>query len=102
MHSVDEDWPEDQLLPVLKGQDAVVLTLNPLDVQKVKNLIDYSIKAGVKRFLPSEFGSDLAVDKIVELVPLFQPKREIKEYLVSKESTGLTWTGIITGGFFDW
>lgn len=101
VQEVDESWPEDQLVTALKGQDAVVHIVYA-DVPKSKTLIDAAIKAGVKRFIPSEFGIDHSAPSIVKKVPFVAAKEEILEYLKSKEDTGLTWTGIITGGFFDW
>lgn len=89
-------------MTAFRGQDAVVLTIPVSDTQKNKALVDASIKAGVKRFIPSEFGSDTSSDEAVEKVPFMYPKREISKYLQSKEDSGLTWTAIITGAFFDW
>lgn len=70
---------------------------------KSKALIDAAIKAGVKRFVPSEFGIEKdANDEIIKKAPFMAFKLEVSDYLISKEETGLTWSGIITGGFFDW
>lgn len=83
----------------LKGQDALISTL-PIVSQKL--LVDAAIKAGVKRFLPSEFGSDTLNDELSTL-PVFKPKLETAQYLqqVAKTS-GLTYTRVITGPFLDW
>jgi hypothetical protein len=67
-----------------------------------KKFIDASIRAGVKRFIPSEFSSNTLSDTIIQLVPLFEQKRVVLDYLKSKESEGLTWTGIATSLLFDW
>jgi hypothetical protein len=67
-----------------------------------KNLIDASIAAGVSRFIPSEFSSDALNDVVLRLLPLFAQKKEVIEYLRSKESDSFTWTGIATSGLFDW
>lgn len=64
-------------------------------------MIDAAVAAGVKRFIPSEFGSDTNNKSAQELVPVFQKKVEVKEYLESKTGSGLTWTGIVTGPVFD-
>lgn len=99
---MEDSYPEDQLLAAFSGQDAVVLTISPNDIGQIKLLIDGAIKAGVKRFIPSEFGSDTSDHKVVERVPLFAGKEEIVKYLQSKEPSGLSWTAIINGAFFDW
>jgi uncharacterized protein YbjT (DUF2867 family) len=93
---VNESWPEDELVNALKGQDAVVQIVLPPDIQKHKTLIDAAAKAGVKRFIPSEFGT------VVKKVPRFGLKREVADYLRSKEKNGLSWTALVTGIFFDW
>lgn len=98
---IDESWPEDQLVAALKGQDAVVQVAF-VDPSKSKTLIDAAIKAGVKTFIPSEFGIDNSHPSVVQKLFVFGQKQEVVEYLKSKESSGLTWTGIVTGGFFDW
>lgn len=103
VHRIDDSYPEDQLLTALKGQDAVVLLLPTTEVNNHKSIIDASIKAGVKRIIPSEFGSDTSNPAIIDEVPLiFKGKQEVQRYLQSKEETGLSWTAIVTGGFFDW
>ena len=72
------------------------------DCYSQKKYIDAAIAAGVKRFIPSEFGSDISDPEIVKLVPIFQPKVEATEYLKSKESETFSWTSVTTGPFFDW
>lgn len=99
---MDKSYPEDELLAAFSGQDAVVLTISPEDIGQIKSLIDAAIKAGVKRFIPSEFGSDTSDSAVVDKVPIFGGKQEIAKYLQSKEPSGLTWTAIINGAFFDW
>lgn len=56
----------------------------------------------VKRFLPSEFSSNTLSDTVQELVPVFQSKKEVLDYLKSKEIEGMSWTGIASGLLFDW
>lgn len=64
-------------------------------------LIDAAIAAGVKRFIPSEYGSDSTNDKLNALIPIFASKIAVVDYLKSKESE-ISWSSIITGAFFDW
>lgn len=102
VHRIDSSYPEDELLPTLKGQDAVVLLLPPKDVHNHKSIIDASIKAGVKRIIPAEFGMDIKNQKVIDQVPGFKAKQEVTKYLQSKEGTGLSWTAVVNGAFFDW
>jgi len=94
------DYSESSLEEAFKGQDAIVSAIAGSALGDQKKLIDAAVKAGVKRFIPSEFGGNTANKTAVELVPVFSRKVEIVEYLKSQESK-LTWTGIVTGPFFD-
>lgn len=102
VQSVDDSYPSDQLVAVLKGQDAVINLLPPMSVEQHNSIADAAAEAGVKRFIPSEFGSDTTSPKIVELVPIFGNKTAITNYLKTKESSGLSWTAVVNGAFFDW
>ncbi|KAJ5153254.1 uncharacterized protein N7482_009732 [Penicillium canariense] len=42
------------------------------------------------------------IEAVIQLLPLFGQKKELIGYLKSKETEGLTWTGIATSGLFDW
>ncbi|MCJ1284878.1 hypothetical protein MMC26_004215 [Xylographa opegraphella] len=101
VHRIGDDYPEADLLAAFKGQDAVVSTLSHAVGHKA--IIDAAIKAGVKRFVPSEFGSNTRNANVLALMPkLFGPKVEVVDYLKEKEATGLTWSAVVTGAFFDW
>ncbi|KAL8777090.1 MAG: hypothetical protein Q9203_002899 [Teloschistes exilis] len=101
-HQIDDGYPSDQLLAAFKGQDVVINLLPPVDVNQHNTIADKAAEAGVKRFIPTEFGSDTAHPKVVELVPMFGGKAAITNYLKKKESSGMTWTAIVNGAFFDW
>ncbi|KAL8860070.1 MAG: hypothetical protein Q9178_003620 [Gyalolechia marmorata] len=102
VQTIDDDYPSDQLVAVFKGQDAVLNLLPPVSVEQHNSIADAAADAGVKRFIPSEFGSDTSNPKIVELIPMFGTKTAITNYLKTKESSGLSWTAVINGAFFDW
>ncbi|KAI4214279.1 MAG: hypothetical protein L6R36_009431 [Xanthoria steineri] len=102
VQSVDDGYPSDQLVAVFKGQDAVINLLPPISVEQHNSIADAAAEAGVKRFIPSEFGSDTTNPRILELVPMFGHKSAITKYLKTKESSGLTWTAVVNGAFFDW
>jgi hypothetical protein len=67
-----------------------------------KKLVDAAVRAGVQRFLPSEFSASSQDDAVLQLLPLFRQKTELIEYLKGKEAEGLSWTGLATSGLFDW
>lgn len=99
---VDDDYPEAELLEAFKGQDAVISTMATASLKLQNDIIDAAVKAGVKRFVPSEFGSDTLNEKALEILPqYFAGKIAAVEYLKGKEKDGLTWTAVVTGSFFE-
>ena len=65
-------------------------------------LIDAAIKAGVTRFIPSEFGSDTTNEKSSHL-PVFAAKVSTQKHLAEQARDGkISYTLIITGAFLDW
>lgn len=101
IHRVDNDYPIDQLLEAFKGQDALVSTLPGRPYTVHLRMIDAAIQTGVKRFIPTEYGNNTCT-AAADLVSLYEDKSRVISYLKSKETSGLTWTAIHTGQFFDW
>lgn len=86
----------------MKGQDAVISILGGMGFADQKGMIDAAVKAGVKRFFPSEFGINGRSEAVRQLTPFFAVKQEVLDYLVEKEKDGLTWTSFIVGPVLDW
>ncbi|CAI6339383.1 unnamed protein product [Periconia digitata] len=91
----------DSLVAAFKGQDVVIAAVASHALDQQPKIVDAAIAAGVKRFVPSEFGSNTIDPKLNELVPIFGPKLAAVDYLKSKEDA-ISWTAFITGPFFDW
>ncbi|KAL6922655.1 hypothetical protein FSST1_006681 [Fusarium sambucinum] len=86
----------------MKGQDVVICMTGGIAAGDQNVFIDAAVSAGVKRFFPSEFGPYSLEPGLAELNPwLFPHKIATAKYLQSKESQ-MSWTGLITGAFFDW
>ncbi|KAL4938647.1 hypothetical protein BDV06DRAFT_200482 [Aspergillus oleicola] len=86
----------------LKGQDAVVSTISHTAGSAQTNLIRASAAAGVSRFLPSEFGSDLD-NAINRPAPAYAPKIAAQELLKELAGEGkITYTIVYNGAFLDW
>lgn len=97
---VDYDSRE-SLTSALQGQDAVVSALAGAAITKQHKIVDAAIATGVKRFLPSEFGCDLADEKVAAL-PVFHGKVELVKYLEEKVKTApLTYTLVRSNLFLD-
>jgi uncharacterized protein YbjT (DUF2867 family) len=92
----------ESLTNALRGQDAVVSTIASAALAMQLLLVEAAAKAGVKRFLPSEFGSDTVHPKTSQL-PSFGHKVAVQKALEKEAQTsGMTYTLVINGPFFDW
>jgi len=99
---VESDYSFDSLVSAFTGQDAVISIIGGMGFGEQKGFVDAAVKAGVKRFFPSEFGINGQSEASKELTPFFAVKQDLLDYLVEKEKDGLTWTGVICGLLFDW
>ncbi|KAI0428123.1 hypothetical protein F5Y09DRAFT_349827 [Xylaria sp. FL1042] len=98
---VDYDSIE-SLTAALQGQDAIISTLGFGGLTKQFNLIEAAKKAHVKRFIPSEFGSDTTNPKTASLA-VFADKLATQRKLVEEAAKGtISYTNIYNGPFFDW
>ncbi|KAF4816649.1 Bifunctional pinoresinol-lariciresinol reductase 2 [Colletotrichum siamense] len=92
---------EESLVKALAGQDAVVSALSREAIPLQIPLIDAAATAGVKRFIPSEFGSNLQ-DPQIRTFPNYKHKVQVEEYLEQKaRSHGITYTYIYNNVFID-
>ncbi|CZT53104.1 related to 2`-hydroxyisoflavone reductase [Rhynchosporium secalis] len=93
----------DSLASAFQNQDAVVSTVGTEGLLGQSIIIDAAIAAGVKRILPSEFGSDLSNPKAAAL-PVFGYKVATRKHLEDKIAAGadITYTYVINSGFLDW
>lgn len=91
----------DSLKTALRGQDVVVSLVAGSALGDQKTFIHAAIAAGVKRFLPLEFGSNITDAHTRAIVPMYESKVETVNYLKSKESE-ISWASIVTGPSFDW
>lgn len=63
--------------------------------------IEAAIKAGVKRYIPSEYGCDTLHEKTAKF-PVFKGKVETSAFLKEKAEKGeIEYTILATGPFFD-
>ena len=102
IYHISDDYPEDELIGAFTSQDAIVNMAPITAVATHKAIIDAAIKAKVSRIVLSEFGTNVPELQTTEPVPIYQGKIEIREYMKSRESSELTWTGLVVGAFLDW
>jgi hypothetical protein len=91
----------ESLKSAFNGQDAVVSLVGNMGFKAQQQLIDAAIAAGVKRFIPSDFGSNTQDARVLAQVPIFQDKVDTVKYLKTKEDA-ISWSSVITSPFFDW
>lgn len=92
----------DSLTQAIQGQDAVVSTLGSAALALQLRLVEAAVKARVKRFIPSEFGSNTLNEKAAAL-PVFADKVKVQAALKEQASSSdLTYTLICNGPFLDW
>lgn len=91
------------LTNALKGQDALVSTVGTSGLQGQTLLIDACVAAGVSRFLPSEFGSDLGNEKVAAL-PSFTYKVATEKHTeeAARQHPSFSYTYVRNGVFLDW
>jgi hypothetical protein len=105
---VSDAFTTSELTSAFTGQDAVVVALSTTPVTKddlAFRLIDTAPAAEVQRFIPSEYGADNLDPRARRLVPVYDKKGEMLEYLIKTcaESNGrMTWSSISCGSWLDW
>ncbi|OAA36000.1 nmrA-like family protein [Beauveria brongniartii RCEF 3172] len=99
---VKTKYTEDKLAKALHGQDAVLCLIDAGALQAENLIINAAASAGVKWFIPSEFGHNTTDTRVSKVLPLLEGKIKVVSQLRDKEHQGMQWTGLITGLFFDW
>lgn len=93
----------DRIASGLKGIDGVVSNVASHALLSQKKLIDAAIVAGFRRFLPSDFGTDLS-NEANTAARFNEPKVEIQEYVKNKSKAypNFSYTSVVTGPLFHW
>jgi nucleoside-diphosphate-sugar epimerase len=106
LKKVSDAFTVAELTTAFKDQDAVVVALTTSSVTQddlAVRIIDAAVAAGVKRLIPSEFGTDNLDPRARRLVPIYDAKGRTLEYLIKRaeESDGaLTWTSVACGSWY--
>jgi hypothetical protein len=91
----------ESLASALTDIDAVVSTVSGKAIETQTLLIDAAVAAGVKRFIPSEFGS-VSTNPKLESFPYYSAMANIRKYLQNNSTAGnLTWTVLACGAFLE-
>ncbi|KAF2008013.1 NAD(P)-binding protein [Amniculicola lignicola CBS 123094] len=106
--TVSDAFTVEELTEAFKGQDAVVIAISTTPITQdnlAHRFIDAAVAAGVKRLIPSEFGANNLDRRARKLVPVYDAKGEMLEYLqkrAAETNGGLTWTSVSCGAWLDW
>ncbi|KAI5460354.1 hypothetical protein BGZ63DRAFT_387104 [Mariannaea sp. PMI_226] len=103
--AIPDDMSVDGLVEALRGQDVVIASFPLNDVNQHLHLVEAAAKAGVKRFVPADFGScDAASPNAQRLLKLYRDKDLVRQKCeeVAAANGDFSWTAIVCGHFFDY
>lgn len=104
--NVDGDFPIPELTEALRGHDAVVAAFPlPHRLQHHLRLAYAAASAGVKRFVPADWGScDAAHPEALKRLQIYRDKVKVRERCeeLAREFGSFSWTALVCGHFFDW
>ena len=81
--------------------DAVDSTVTMTAIGEQTRIVDAAVEAGVKRFVSSDFGLDIANPAVLKAVPILGGKTQVIDHLRKEEKKGLSWTPIFTRAYVD-
>lgn len=103
---VSSSMPLDELTTALAGQDAVIAAFPLGDVSAHLRLVEAAYRAGVRRFIPADFGSCDAADPVAQkYLKLYTDKEMVRQKCVTLAAGSggkFEWTTIVCGHFFDY
>jgi hypothetical protein len=98
------DFTPESLRGAFAEQDLVISTMAGGDFELQISIIHALVAAGVKRFIPHEFGYDTLNQGIQARIPKYAGKAKVLEYLqnnILPATPGFDWIGIATGYTLD-
>ncbi|KAF5637112.1 hypothetical protein F52700_4849 [Fusarium sp. NRRL 52700] len=99
-HQVDYS-SEDSVVEALRGNDVAVATFGSGAIMGQEPIIEACIKAGVKRYIPADWGS-VTTDPEARTLPINYPLVQVQESLKKKaEASLLEYTIFSVGAFLD-
>ncbi|KAK1540794.1 NmrA-like family protein [Colletotrichum paranaense] len=102
---IDNDLSYEGLKKAFTGQEVVIVSFRLRDLDQHLRIAEAASAAGVKHFIPADFGSiDADNPRARELIPLYGWKRAVRQKAqeLADKNPDFAWTGIVCGHFFDW
>ncbi|KAI2625408.1 NmrA-like family protein [Hypomontagnella submonticulosa] len=101
--TIPDSYPSDDLVAAFKGQDVIVNCTTTLSVSDQFRMVDAAIAAGVRRYIPSEYGLNNMRPDAQALNAVFHDKGKIQEYLRAKAADGsIEWMSVSCGMWLKW
>ena len=95
------DFTPKSLEAAFAEQDLVISTMSGGDNELQTRIIDAVLAAGVKRFIPHEFGHDTLNKGIQNRIPKYAGRAKVLKHLESKTNQEFDYIGIATGYTLD-
>jgi uncharacterized protein YbjT (DUF2867 family) len=90
------------LTHALRGIDAVISCLGPFALEHQPHLVEAAATAGVRRFIPAEYGAD-CLNARTRAFPILALKIQVEDLLRRKAEEGaMSYSLVFTGLFLDW
>lgn len=101
--TVPDGYPTEAVIPAFQGQDVVISCLTTMSVADQYRLIDAAIAAGVRRYVPSEYGLNNMRADAQALSPVFRDKGAIQQHLRDAAAAGkIEWMSVSCGMWIKW
>ena len=100
---IGDNYPTADLVAAFRGKDVVINCMTTLAVADQYRMIDAAIAAGVRRYIPSEYGLNNLRPEAQALSNVFRDKGQVQEYLKVKAEGGfIEWMSISCGMWVKW
>lgn len=100
LNIVKTSYEHASLVNALKGQDALIITMNVMAPPDSQNkLIDAAVEAGVKYVMPSEWGADVGnMEQVSKDMFVYDSLMSVRNHL---EKTGAQWIAIACSFWYE-
>lgn len=98
------DFTPKSLQETFAGYDIAICTMAGGDFEMQVRIVDALLAAGVRKFVPHEFGHDTLNPGIRDRIPKYAGRAKVLEHLqnnISKAAPDFDWVGVATGYTLD-
>lgn len=98
---IRSEYSFSSLTRAFDGQDIVICAITTSGLGDQMIIARAAVEAGVKRYIPAEFGLDTSTELSLKVAPSTYLKKDVIKYLRENEDR-TSWTAVITGLWIDW